>query len=97
MSALQLQRKAWPVDAYADEADFAPIFDHLVAAFPDVPVAGIGDDEWASLFLPKGNELVERADALRSSGAIQEAITYYMCVPFLLSSNLLNYYLHSSE
>ena len=75
-----MQRKAWPVDAYADETDFAAVFDQLVVAYPDVPVSKIGDDEWASPFLPKGKELAERAEALRSNGSHQEAITFYLYV-----------------
>ncbi|SPO27194.1 related to yellowish-green 1 (ayg1) [Ustilago trichophora] len=73
-----LQRKAWPVDAYADESDFAPIFEQLEAIYPNQKVKDIGDNEWAAVFITKGQELTGLADDLVFNQSVQDAITYYM-------------------
>lgn len=73
-----LQRKAWPVDAFANDTDFAPIFDLLQGAYPDQTVNDIGDDEWAEPFLLKGQELMRVADSLRETDSSEDAISYYM-------------------
>ncbi|CDW94741.1 hypothetical protein [Sporisorium scitamineum] len=73
-----LQRKAWPVDAFADESDFAPIFELLEATFPNQTVNDLGDDEWAEPFIFKGQELSHAADELRSNSSTQDAINFYM-------------------
>ncbi|SJX62406.1 related to yellowish-green 1 (ayg1) [Sporisorium reilianum f. sp. reilianum] len=73
-----LQRKAWPVDTYADETDFAPIFELLEDTYPNQTVNELGDDEWAEPFLFKGQELSHMADELRSNSSTQDAINYYM-------------------
>jgi len=74
----QLQRRAWPVDAFAQEEDFAPVFQLLEATYPDQKVNDIGDDEWAEPFVLKGQELVDIADSLSASSSDEEAINYYM-------------------
>lgn len=73
-----MQRKAWPVDAYADESDFAPIFEQLEATYPNQKVKDIGDNEWAAVFITKGQELTGLADDLVFNQSVQDAITYYM-------------------
>ena len=78
MISLQLQRKAWPVDAYAEESDFAAIFEQLEAVYKNQKVKDIGDDEWAENFVTKGQELTHLADDLVFNSSVQDAITYYM-------------------
>lgn len=73
-----LQRKAWPVDSYADADDFAPIFELLEATYPNQTVTSLHDDEWAEAFNFKGQELFRIADGLRSNNATQNATNYYM-------------------
>lgn len=75
---VSLQRKAWPVDSYADERDFAPIFELLEAAYPNLSVNDVGDDQWAEPFIFKGQELAHTADALARNLSNDEAINYYM-------------------
>jgi hypothetical protein len=66
------------VDKYADESDFAPIFELLGAAYADQTVNSIGDDEWAEPFLFKGQELIHAAGAMSSNGSVEDAISLYM-------------------
>lgn len=75
---MQLQRKAWPVDAYADESDFAPVFEQLEALYANKRVKDIGDNEWAEHFVTKGQELTHLADDLVFNASIPDAIKYYM-------------------
>lgn len=66
------------MDAFADESDFAPIFELLEATFPNQTVNDLGDDEWAEPFIFKGQELSHAADELRSNSSTQDAINFYM-------------------
>lgn len=65
------------MDAFAEEDDFAPVFELLEAAYRDQKVNDIGDDEWAEPFIFRGQELVHIADSL-SSNSSDEAINFYM-------------------
>lgn len=73
-----LQRRAWPVDAFADESDFAPIFELLEATYPNQTVNELGDDEWAEPFIFKGQELIHTADEMRSNSSTKDAVAFYM-------------------
>ena len=73
-----LQRKAWPVDSYANADDFAPIFELLEARYPTQTVNDLADDEWAEPFLFKGQELIDTAEAMHANSSAQDAITFYM-------------------
>ncbi|KAJ1045338.1 hypothetical protein NDA10_005213 [Ustilago hordei] len=76
-----LQRKAWPVDAYAEESDFEPVFQKLQALYPDKTVKEIGDDQWAEHFIYTGMTLAHIADDFRinttDNSGVRQAITYY--------------------
>lgn len=74
----QLQRKAWPVDAYVHAEDFEPIFELLQRAYPDQTVDDLDDDAWAEPFVFKAQELVKAADSLFSNNSTQDAIDHYM-------------------
>lgn len=76
----QLQRKAFPVDEYANPDDFAPVFELLQAAYPGQTVDDLTEDAWAEPLVFKGKELLKTADDLRSNSSVQEAIAYYMWV-----------------
>ncbi|SNX85627.1 related to yellowish-green 1 (ayg1) [Melanopsichium pennsylvanicum] len=75
---IALQRKAFPVDGYADESDFAPIFQELQARYPNQKVVDIGDNQWAELFVTKGQELAGIADDLVFNNSAQDGIKYYL-------------------
>ncbi|KAJ1022202.1 hypothetical protein NDA18_005433 [Ustilago nuda] len=76
-----LQRKAWPVDAYAEESDFEPVFQKLQALYPDKTVKEFGDDQWAEHFIYTGMALAHIADDFRinttNNSGVRQAITYY--------------------
>ncbi|GAC93173.1 conidial pigment biosynthesis protein [Pseudozyma hubeiensis SY62] len=75
---VSLQRKAWPIDSYADGDDFAPIFELLEATYPSQTVAELDDDQWAEPFNFKGKELLQIADDLNEKKQTQNATNYYM-------------------
>lgn len=66
------------MDSYADETDFAPIFELLEDTYPNQTVNDLGDDEWAEPFIFKGQELSHTADELSSNSSTEDAINYYM-------------------
>ncbi|KAJ1023437.1 hypothetical protein NDA16_003054 [Ustilago loliicola] len=76
-----LQRKAWPVDAYAEESDFEPVFQKLQDLYPNKTVKEIGDDQWAENFIYTGMALFHTAEDFRlnttDGSTSQESITYY--------------------
>lgn len=74
----QLQRQSWPIDTYASEEDFKPLFVGFERSHPKTPPRNLSEDDWAAPFLLKGEALLKLALHEEETGVVEAAIKLYM-------------------